>query len=112
MKRSLVLASLVLTGMAASELQVQAGHRRHCCCNPRPACCVPAPSCAAPQTPPAQQTDPSPQPQANRSNGYQSFSYEPGTTASPAPATFAPARRAVTNSFYDSVRGDRKVRGY
>ena len=47
--------------------------------------------------------------QGNRGASYQSYSYEPGTTPRMMPA---PAYRSSRqSSFYDSVRGDRKVRG-
>ena len=106
MSKSILFALLSVAGPCLST-----GHAFAC---GRGACCTTAcaPSCAAPAT--GATADPHAgmqMPQANRGSAYQSFSYEPGTAA---PMMSAPATMSRTNrpsSFYDSVRGDRKIRG-
>lgn len=115
MKGSFVIAAFVTAGLSLSAETAFAG-RRHRCCTPQPACCVPASPCAAAAVSPAAPT-PAPEtaPQATNPRTYQSFSYEPGTAAPPAPApVFAPVRTVQprANSLYDSIRADRKARGY
>jgi hypothetical protein len=122
--RSLILTSLTLSGVLAVTTNVDAGWRRRWCgCTPAPSCCAPAPTCAAAVTPVPQA---SPAPAQAQAPGYQSFSYEPDPTAAPIntarsatgaapPArTYAPAGvyQRRSQSLYNQVRGDRKVRGY
>ena len=126
MTKSILLALLTVAGSAVcSEQAFACGRRSGCAMANSPM----APSCAAPasESVPAATTAPaapSADPhggmnmtQANKSGAYQSFSYEPGSSQ---PAVAAPVRtyraaapmmRQPSNSFYDSVRGDRKVRG-
>lgn len=118
MKRFLVIPVLAALGMSLCADTAFAG-RRHRCCMPQPSCCAPAPTCAtAMAAPVVPQPDPATAPQAGGPQTYQSFSYEPGATATATPVaptqTFAPVQRAQPrgNSFYDSVRGDRKARGF
>ena len=111
MSKSILFALLSVAGPCLSTGQAFACGRGACCTSA--AAC--APSCAAPAT--GATADPHAgmqMPQANRGAAYQSFSYEPGTAApmmsAPAPNTMYRANRP-SSSFYDSVRGDRKIRG-
>ena len=101
MSKSILFALLSVAGPCLSTGQAFACERG-ADCNSAANC---APSCAAPQ--PGMQMS-----QANRGAAYQSISYKPGTAA---PMMSAPATMSRTNrpssSFYDSVRGDRKIRG-
>lgn len=124
MSKSILFALLAVTGssLGASELLACGGAR----CASVAACTAPscaAPACAAPTaTAPenAAPTDPHAgmkMSQSNSSRMYQSFSYEPGSSqsmmTSPMPSV-APANRTyrqpLSSSFYDSIRGDKKVR--
>ena len=128
MTKSILLALLTVTGSAVSTEQAFAcGRGSGCAIVNSPM----APSCAAPASGsvPAATTAPAVpaaadphagmnMTQANKSGAYQSFSYEPGSSqpAFAAPVrtyrTPAPVMRQPSNTFYDSVRGDRKVRGF
>ena len=104
MSKSILFALLSVAGPCLSTGQAFACGRGACCTT---AC---APSCAAPATgAPADPHAGMQMPQANRGAAYQSFSYEPGTAAPMMSAPYRSTRQS--SSFYDSVRGDRKIRG-
>ena len=124
MSKSILFGLLVVTGssLGASEVFACGGAR----CGSVAACAAPscaAPACAAPATTAPQNaapTDPHAgmkMSQSNSSRTYQSFSYEPGASQSMSTApvqSMAPAyrtyRQPSSSSFFDSVRGDKKVR--
>lgn len=120
MTKSILLALLTVAGSAACTEQTFACGRGSRCVMANhqmaPSCAAPA-SGSAPSAPAADPHAGMDMKEANKGSTYQSFSYEPGTlqsgTAAPVPTyrTAAPMTRQPTNSFYDSVRGDRKVRG-
>ena len=108
MCKSILFSLLTVSGSCLSAGSAFAcGHGAGCA---SAAAC--APSCAAPaNAAPADMVpaDPHAGMQMNRGTPYQSFSYEAGS----APRLMsAPAYRPNRQpSFYDTVRGDRKVRG-
>jgi len=114
------IAALVITGIAFSADNAFAGRRR-CCCQVQQTACGCAAQMSAPQsyeTAPNPQTAPAPPteattPQANAGTGYQSFSFEPGSSAANvgviAPAPVMQTRQSGI-SYFDQIRGDRKVR--
>src|SRR5262249_55533817 len=108
MAKSILFSLLTVTGTCLSGGSAFACGYGACC--PSGAACAPtcaAQTAAAPVN--ATPADPHAGMQTNRGTTYQSFSYEPGTA--PRLST-APANRTYRQpSFYDSVRGDRKVRG-
>jgi len=120
MTKSLFIGALVITGIAFSTDNAFAGRRR-CCCQVQQTACGAAQT-MAPQsyeTAPNPQTAPAPPteattPQANAGTGYQSFSFEPGSSVVNAgviaPAPVMQTRNSGT-SFYGQIRGDRKARG-
>ena len=103
MSKSILFSLVTVGGACLSAGDAFACGRGACCTS---AC---APSCAVPaSTVPADPHAGMQMSQGNRGTQYQSFSYEPGT----APRVSAPAYRTSRQpSFYDSVRGDRKIRG-
>lgn len=95
-----MLKSILFSMLTVSGACLSAGDAFAC---GRGASCA-APASAVPADPHADMQ----MSQGNRGMQYQSFSYEPGT----APRISAPAYRTSRQpSFYDSVRGDRKIRG-
>lgn len=104
MLKTFLLATLTVAGTCLSSGSVFACGRGACCT----AAC--APTCAAPAN--ATPADPHAgmqMSQGNRGTNYQSFSYEPGAAPQVMPAPVYRMNRQP--SFYDSVRGDRKMRG-
>ena len=125
MKHYLMAAAVATVGTAFIPQDAFAFHRHHGrCCTSQPACCSPAPNCAtapsgcAPSpatTTPVPDPAAAPAPQANNSNGYQSFSYEPGADVPPAPTPAFVGAPAIQQSFptlYSRVRSDRKALNY
>lgn len=103
-----LLATMAILGISFSASDAFAGRR---CCRPQgcgcaAACAAPAPCCAS-----AIPTDPSvpATAQAPVTNGYQSFSYEPGAAPAVGTAPMFPVRQPT--SFYNQIRGDRKFLG-
>jgi hypothetical protein len=113
MTKSILLTTLAIAGLSFAADNAFAARR--CCrthqsaCGCAATCCTPTPSCcnATAMAAPAPATA-----QAGGTNSYQSFSYEPGSSA-PANPVIAPVyqTRRGTTSFYDQIRGDRKARG-
>lgn len=115
MTKCILTAALTMVGLGLTASDAQAG-RRCCRCNVAPACCNAAPTCCGAMTAdPATPAAPAPPATAqSNGNGYQSFSYEPGTATTNA-AYVAPANdgyRSNNSAFYDSVRGDKKLRAF
>ena len=110
MTKSILFALVSIAGSAVCADSALACGRQACCATS--SACV-APSCGARAA--GASADPHAgmqMPQANRGPSYQSFSYEPGAAPQmlSAPA-YRPMMRQSSPSFYDSVRGDRKIRG-
>ena len=115
MSKSILFALLAATGSSLNAGDVFA-------CGGRCGTSYAAPSCAAPAcTAPANGAPTDPQAgvkmsQSNTSRTYQSFSYEPGTSQpmmSNPVQNVGPAYRSYrqpSSSFFDSIRGDKKVR--
>ena len=119
MTKTILVAALAVVGMAFSSENVFAGRRNRCCRAEQPACgcqtaccanqcgasqCCQAAMSVTPATQPTGMSGPS------ASNGYQSYSYEPGVSANQ--MTVAPVvQTRRSTSFYDQFRGDRKARG-
>ena len=115
MTKFILFALVSVAGSAVCADSALACGRQACCATS--SACV-APSCGVPAA--GATADPHAgmqMPQANRGTSYQSFSYEPGAAPQmqPAPMQSGPAYRPMMRqsspSFYDSVRGDRKIRG-
>ena len=108
MVKTFVVATLAVIGLGISSQGALAGHRSRCC-QPQPACCCATTCCAAGSTAPAAPAPPTTA-QAG-AGGYQSFSYEPGASATTPVAVPVSQARPSSRSFYDQIRGDRKARG-
>lgn len=118
MMKSILVTVTAIAGISFTADSALAGRR--CCRTHRPArccattCCNATPCCNA-TTAPAENYAPETAPataQANGTNGYQSFSYEPGAAGTGTTVMVAPIPvQQRSSSFYDQVRGDRKARG-
>ena len=109
MTKSILFALVSVAGSVVCADSALACGRQACCATS--SACV-APSCGAPAGATADPHAGLQMTQANRGTSYQSFSYEPGAVPQmlSAPAN-RPMMRPSAPSFYDSVRGDRKIRG-
>lgn len=118
MSKSILFAFLAVTGSTLNAGDAFACGRG--CGGSVASCTVPscaAPACAAAATAaPADPHSGMKMSQSNAGSTYQSFSYEPGASQ---PMMSAPVQnvgpayrtyRQPSSSFYDSIRGDKKVR--
>lgn len=120
-----ILVVLAVAGVGLFADDASAGWRRCCryqsscgcaaacapasCCNATPACCNATP--AAPQYDNSQPAGAPTQVTQAPANGYQSFSFEPGSNAAPAPVYVAPSVPVRRVNSMDQFRGDRKIMG-